>query len=284
MQRKIIILTESGADIPAKTVRELKIHIVPMHVALGERNLNDGAFPQKEIFEYYKQTRQIPSTSGTNPQEYREAYLKIKQQNPDCKILHLCYSAVTTATWQNAIIGSEGISGITHIDTKAVSAGQGNLVIKAAKYLEAHPNILLDELVGAIHKWIENARMYFIPENLDYLLAGGRVSNAQYIGANILHLKPMIEIKNGYLVSTKKYRGRMRTVCLRLLEDVLKNNQFGKEDIYLLYSEGLSKDTLRRAGQFLGENGYSNVRWVQTGCVISTHAGPGAFGVGGIVT
>lgn len=113
MLRKIIILTESGADIPVKTAMKLGIHIVPMHVAFGEHNLNDGAFLPNEIFTYYKQTRQIPSTSATNPQEYREAYLKIKQQNPDCKILHLCYSAVTTATWQNAIIGSDGISGIT---------------------------------------------------------------------------------------------------------------------------------------------------------------------------
>lgn len=280
---KIIIVAESGADLAKEIVSQYNIKVVPMHVVMDGESLDDGFFPVEKIFDYYEKNKKLPTSSATNPNEYSAMFESINEEYPGCQILHLCYSAVTTATYQNALIGSEDFNNVTHVDTKGVTGGQGAIIIKAAKYLQEHPTATIEEVVAEVTIWINRAYMAFIPDTLDYLLAGGRVSNAAYLGANMLRLKPVIKIDNGYLVSKKRYRGSMKKACKKLLTDTLEAHTLEVESLYLIYSEGLSDEIKEEAEKFLSEQGYSNVPWVKTGCVISTHGGPGAFGVGGFI-
>ena len=254
---------------------------MPFHVIAGDVCLNDGDFLPSDIFDYYEKNREVPTTSAINPAEYRGAYLKIREDNPECEILHLCYSAVTTATWQNALVGSEDLDYITHVDTKCVSAGLGNFVMHIADYYEQHPDITVAELAEVAEKLVSRSRMMFIPDDLSYLLAGGRLSKTVYTAANLLNIKPVIQIEDGRVMSAKKYRGSIPKITIRFLKDVIQQYKF--ESVFLLYSEGLSEQTKDEAEEFMKENGYNEVYWVKAGGVISVHSGPGAIGVGGII-
>lgn len=283
MMKKTIIVAESGGDIPSDIASTYDIHIVPMHISMGGESFDDGNdFPVQRIFEYKKQTGKVPSTSATNPEEYKTMFEELHNKYPEKQILHLCYSAVTTATWQNAHIASEGMDYVHHLDTKNVSGGQAVIVIKVAQYLEEHPLAPLEDLVNEAEKWIKAARFGFFSGDLEYLRAGGRVSNATYIAATLLSIKPLIELVDGELVATKKYRGSMEKVCKKLVLDFTKRYNLEKESLVLLHTEGLNerlKEELERIAKGLG---YSNILWIKAGGVITTHGGPGGFGIVGI--
>lgn len=280
---KIVIVAETGADIPKHIVDKYNIRIVPMHVIMDGECLDDGNFPVEQIFEYYDKNKKLPTTSATNPEEFKRMFELIKKENRDCEILHLSYSAVTTSTFQNAKIGSDDLNFVTHIDTKCVSGGQGALVLKVAEHLKKFPNIKMTELAEITQQWIKRARMVFVPSTLEYLHAGGRVSDVAYIGGTLLNLKPVISVEDGYLICIKKHRGSMKSVCKKVIQEMLDKYNLEKESLYLLYSERLSEEIKIEAMQFIEKLGFMNVTFVKTGGTISTHCGPGAFGIGGFV-
>ncbi|MEA4972606.1 Protein DegV [bioreactor metagenome] len=276
-----LIVAETGSDIPAELVSAYNINIVPMHVAMGNETLDDGKFPIQKIYDYYKRTKRVPTTSATNPEEYKNMFEKLHRLFPEKQILHLCYSAVTTATYQNSLIGSEDMDYVTHMDTKGVSLAQAAVVLKIARFLEKKPFSPMEELIAVTQNCISRLKFSFLPGSLEYLRAGGRVSNAAYLGASILGIKPLIEIIDGKLICTKKYRGKIQRVSLQLIEDAICSNNYEKDELYLVYSEGLDKEVMDNAVTAVKKLGYPNVQWIKTGGVITCHSGPGAFGIGG---
>lgn len=277
----IILVAETGSDIPKDIAEQMGIFLVPMHVTMGDSTFDDGTFPVEKICEYYNNTNKIPKTSGSSPQDFIKVFDEIHRLYPDKEILHLAYSAVTTCSYQSALIAAEGREYVTSFDTKQVSIGQAAVVIQTARYLNENPNVTMKELIKEVSNICHGTKMCFIPSELEYLRAGGRVSNAIFIGGKILRIHPSIEIENGYLIAKKKYRGKMESIVPRLLEEYNNANNLDKKEIYLLWSIGLP-DTIRRLAEDKAkEVGFENIRWMQTGCVITTHGGPGSFGIVG---
>lgn len=279
--KKIIISTESGADLPLDLKELHNIQVVPMHVVMGEHNFPDGSIPVTDVYDYYEKTKKIPSTSATNPSEYECFFKRIKDQNPDCIIIHIAYSSKASCTYQNAAIGMEGIDHIYLVDSLNVSGGEAAIIFKAAEILENHPDIQPHDLIEEVETYVKRARVSFIPGNLEYLKAGGRVSNAAYLGASLLQLHPLIEIVEGKLISTKKYRGKMIRIIDEYFKEFIEKYNMYKDQVYLLYSLGLDEKIKKRAEEIVLEKGFKKFIWVQTGCVISTHGGPGAIGIAG---
>lgn len=279
--KKYIIVTESGADLPIDLANLHKIHVLPMHVIMDDIDYKDGSIPVTEVYDYYNRTKKIPTTSATNPNEYQCAFEKITEENPGCIIIYIGYSSKASCTYQNALIGSEGMKNIYHVDSLSVSGGEAAIILKAAELIEKHPDIDPDDLIEKIQFFVSRARVSFIPGNLEYLKAGGRLSNAAYVGASILKLKPLIEILDGKLVATQKFRGTMSRIAEKYLNEYLERYNFHKEELYFLYSLGLEEQIKQQMENIAEEKGFKKIIWTQTGCVISTHAGPGAIGIAG---
>lgn len=279
--QKYIILTESGADLPLNLVKLHNIYVVPMHVVMDNIDYLDGSIPVNAVYDYHKRTKRIPTTSATNPYEYQDLFQKIAKENNDYTIIHISYSSKASCTYKNSRIASDGMENIYHIDSLNVSGGEAAIILKAAELIEQHPDILASDLVEKIQAYVAMARVSFIPGNLEYLRAGGRVSNAAYMGATVLQLKPLIEIVNGELVSTKKFRGTMSRIAEKYINEFIDRYDMDKEQICLLYSLGLEEEIKMQMERIAKGKGFKKVVWIQTGCVISTHSGPGAIGIAG---
>lgn len=279
--KKIVISTESGTDLPLDLAKLHNIYVIPMHVVMDGIDYPDGSIPVTNVYDYHERTKKIPSTSATNPNEYLSFFQNINKENPDCVIIHIAYSSKASCTYQNAIIGSEGVENIYFVDSLNVSGGEAAVVMKAVELVENNPDMKPTDLVEEIKSYVKKARVSFIPGNLEYLKAGGRVSNAAYLGATLLQLKPLIEIVDGQLIGTKKYRGKISRVAEEYLNEFIDRYNMDKEHIYLLYSLGLDEQIKQRAEEIAKEKGFKNIVWIQTGCVISTHGGPGAIGIAG---
>ena len=182
---------------------------------------------------------------------------------------------------QSALIAGEGRERFVAIDTKSVAAGQAAVVLTTARYLREHPEATLEEAAAFVNGLIGKIRMGFIPGDLDYLRAGGRVSNAAYLGAKILGLHPLIEIQDGKLLSTKKYRGSMGRVVRQMAKEFPAAQELDPSALWLIYGVGLSDEIKHEVEAILHDQGYQNLIWVETGCVIAAHSGPGSFGIVG---
>lgn len=277
----IILVAETGSDIPKDIAEEMGIFLVPMHVTMGSDTFDDGTFHIEKIYQYYDDTNKIPKTSGCSPGDFIKVFDEIHRLYPDKQILHLAYSAVTTCSYQSALIAAEDRDYVMSFDTKQVSIGQAAIVIKTARYLKANPNVTMKELVEEVSNLRDSCQMCFVPDKLEYLKAGGRVSNAVFIGGKILSIHPSIEIENGYLVAKKKYRGKMEKVVTKMIEEYSHMKNLDKKEVWLLCSMGLPNTVRRAAEHKIKEIGFEKIRWMQTGCVITTHGGPGSFGIVG---
>lgn len=279
---RIILTTESGADIPKDIAEKHNIHVVPMHIIMDGKDYVDGELPVEDIFDYHTRTKEIPSTTATNPHEYHELFSNIRTDYPDSIIVHIGYTSKASASFQHAVIASEAFEHIFLIDALNVTGGLAAIVLHAASVLEEDPDIDLASFITKIEEIIPKARLSFTPGRLDFLKAGGRVSNVAYLGGVLLKIKPRIELIEGKLVSTKKYRGNMLHVAKRLLQDYLDQYDICREQLYLLYSLGLDEKIKQQMDDIAKNNGFKQVTWMQAGAMISTHAGPGGFGIAGL--
>ena len=277
-----IFLAETGSDIPADLAERYGVYTVPMHVAFGDETRDDGTFPTTDIYRFFESTGTLTKTSGSTVGDFEVVFEKLQKEFPGKHILHLAYSAVTTCSYQSAVIAAEGRENITSIDTKHVSAGQSLVILLLARFLEANPDATHEEVLAKAEELAKRVKMGFFPGDLAYLRAGGRVSNAAYLGAKILSLNPLIELLDGHLKATKKYRGKMDKVAIQLLKEFPEKNKFSKEILVFVYSEGLKQSIHDEADALAREMGYQEVLWIPTGGVVTTHCGPGGFGVCGV--
>lgn len=284
MSKKIILSAETGSDITPELAEKLGILLIPMHVTMGSDTLDDGTFPPEDVCAYYDRTGKVPTTSGSTPYDFEQVYDPIFAGDPDTRILHLAYSAVTTCSYHScelAVADKPYSKNVGLVDTKHVSVGQCAAVCAVAAWLDANPEATLEEAAAAAKAICEKIQMCFIPSNLDYLRAGGRVSNAVALVGNLLHLHPCIEIIDGKLIAGKKYRGAMTKVIPALIREYVQKHDLCRDHVYFIHSPYLTEDVKAAAENTVKELGFRSFTWVKTGCVITCHGGPGAFGIVG---
>lgn len=286
MAEKILITAETGSDISKELAQELGITLIPMHVSMGNETLDDGTFPPEDVCTYYDKTGKCPTTSGCTPYDFESVYDRLFAETPDLQILHLAYSAVTTCSYHSCELAIEGkpyAKNVRIVDTKHVSVGQCAVVVAVDQWLKAHPEATLDEAAEAAVQISEQTKMCFIPDNLDYLRAGGRCSNAVALVGNLLQLHPCIEIIEGKLIAGKKYRGKLSKVAPELLREFISKHNLKKDHIYFINTPYMDQNIAETLNAEASAMGIERVTWVKTGCVITCHGGPGAFGIVGTV-
>lgn len=278
---EIILLAESGSDITPELADQYKITIVPMHVTFGGKTYDDGFVEPKQLIDHYYQTKELPKTSGCTPHDFEVVYDRLQTEHPDAQLLYLAYSAITTCSYQSALLAAEGRSNITAMDTQNVTIGQGAVAIRTAEFYQKHPDCTVDQLKSEAEALADRVHLAFIPDTLEFLHAGGRVSNAAYMGGRLLNIHPCIELKEGKLVATKKYRGNMKKLVPQLIRECTEKYNLERERVWMVYVEGFSEELKELAERTLKELGYQKICWIKAGSVITSHGGPGAFGITG---
>ena len=279
MSDKIILVAETGSDLNPQLAAQFGIYLVPMHVSMGGKTLDDGSFPPEDVCAYYDSTGKVPQTSASAPADFERVFDEIHAAQPQAKILHLAYSAVTTCSYQNAVLASEERDYVMSVDTQHVSVGQAAVVMEVAKWLQAHPEADIQQTADAARAIAARCQMCFIPKNLDYLRAGGRVSNAAALVGNLLGLHPCIEIIDGRLMAKKKYRGALDKIAPKVVRDFVEKHDPDRDCMYLIWSPGLSDQSKAIVEQAARAEGFGSTPWMKTGCVITCHGGPGCFGL-----
>lgn len=275
---KYVLVVESGADATPELCERYGIMRVPMHVTIGGETVDDGEISPLEIYARCNELGQMPKTSGCSPADFEEVFDRIHAEHPDATILHLAYSEVTTCSHQSSKVAAEGRDYVRSMDTRFVSIGQSLIVVEVAKYIEAHPDATVEEIFAFAESVMDRVLLGFVPTDLAFLRAGGRLTNAAFIGAHLLKIKPCIEVTGGKFVATKKFRGSMLKCARAFLDHMLTKGDIDFSRIGLAYSVGLSEELRGEMEAYARELGFGEVTWTQVGGVISSHCGPTAFG------
>jgi DegV family protein with EDD domain len=281
---KIILTTESGCDLSEEAVKKYNILIVPFSINFPDRTVYDGQIPIQDIYDFYEQTKKIPKTNAVSPFQYTEFFENISSLYPESEIIHIGYSSACSSSYSNAVLGIKDCkSAKVHLlDSKNVSGGLGNLVLKAAEIIEGNTEDPAEELLKKISPYVNKVQTSFIPDTLDFLRAGGRVSNGTAIGAAILKIKPRIDIINGELLAAKKYRGSMHKIISRFAEDFMEGRNFDKREAHIIYSRGTEESVLKKLQECLYNYGFQQIKINIIGCVMTVHSGRGAVGISAV--
>ncbi len=276
---KIVITAETGCDVTPAEAAKLGVVLVPMHVTIGEKTIDDGELTSAEMLEQCRQLGVLPKTSGCSPHDFQVVFDRIHAEDPEAQILHVAYSAVTTCSLASAEAAAEGRDYVATLDTRHVTIGQGLVVRELAAWLAAHPEATLDEARAHAADAAARTRMAFLPGDLGYLRAGGRLSNVAFLGATLLKIKPVVELVDGRLVATKKLRGSMSSAAVALVDYLALREEFDPARIVFVKSPGLPEQVVQTVEGHARDLGFERAEWYETGNVITSHCGPGALGV-----
>lgn len=280
--KKYIITTESGSDLSKEIIDRYNIQIIPMHVIMDEQTYPDGSFEVQKVFDYYEKTGTLPKTSGSTPQDNTEVFKEVFAKYPDAHIIHIAYSAVTTVSYNAANIAAQDFENVHLVDSKNVSIGAAAIVKATAQFIEDNPNTSPEEIIAYVEDIRERTHMVFLPKTLEYLKAGGRVSNLAFYGANLLKIHPSIILENGYLVSGGKYRGSFDNCLKKMVRNFFESYNIDPDSVLVVGAPGVEKIQKEMIYDLLREYGIQKSGWMEAGSVISSHGGPGAIGITGI--
>lgn len=272
------IISDSTCDLSKDLIEKYSIAITPLSVSFGEETGKDGfdATPQR-IYEYVSRTGTLPKTSACNIAEYQDEFEHWQSQGYE--IVHISLGSKFSSSYRNACVAAADMNEVYVIDSENLSTGQGLLVLKAAEM--ALRDCTAKEIYESCSRLASKIETSFIISHLDYLYKGGRCSALSVFGANLLKLKPCIEVTNGEMNPTKKYRGPIQKVILEYVEDRLK----GRTDIdfsriFITHTEYASA-TVNAVRERINKLQPSFFEMLETtaGSTITTHCGPECLGI-----
>ncbi len=274
---KIKIISDSTCDLSQELVEKYDISILPLTVIKDGKNYSDGVnITTADIFAHVAAGGDLCSTAALNIEEYTEVFRKYASQYDG--VIHINISSGFSSCYQNARLAAEEFDNVRVVDSLNLSTGQGLIVLKACELAQTCEN--LDEIVEKLNEIIPKVEASFVLDRLEYMVKGGRCSSAAALGANLLGLKPCIEVKDGKMSVVKKYRGSYSKCLASYVKDRLANRDDLEHQHLFVTRTPVSDESLEAVKNAVNEYAsFENIYWTEAGCTISCHCGPGTLGV-----
>ena len=277
MERKVIISTDSTADLPLELIEKHNIRVVPLGVEMGGNLYRDGVdVTADDLYAFHEETGEIAHTSAFNIGEYEDHFSALVEEGYD--VVHIGLADFLSCTFHNAQLASEDMENVYVVNSKRLSTGIGLLVLKGVELAQQGKSAkeIYEELVELAY----HVDASFVVDTLDYLHAGGRCSGVAKFGANLLKIKPQIVVYDDKLDTGKKYRGKITACRAQYMQDQLHDI----DDVYLdrvfITHSGMPQEEIDLAVSQLKEIAdFKEVLVSRAGCVISCHCGPGTMGI-----
>ena len=275
---QIVISADSTCDLPKELVEKYDIKIVPLYIVFGDESKKDAveATPE-DIYDYVNKTGQLTKTSAVPVGEYMDCFEKFTEGGKT--LIHFSISSGFSSTHNNALLAAEDMDNVYVVDTRNLSTGSALVVLEAKRMDEE--GMSAEEIVEKSKEIATRVDASFVICNLDYLRKGGRCSAVAAIGANILKLKPCIEVVEGKMNVGKKHRGTF-AACLK---EYVKERLDGKIDdietnrIFVTHTKcdeeivNMVVDEVKSYGKF--DEIVENV----AGGTVTSHCGPETLGI-----
>ena len=274
---KIKIISDSTCDLPKELIQKYDIAIVPLTVIKNGKQFSDGVnITPADIFAHVAAGGSLCTTAALNMGEYAENFARFSPEYDG--ILHINLGSGFSSCYQNACLAAEDFENVRVVDSCNLSCGQGLVVLKACELAQNCED--LDALQQAVSEYAHRIETSFLLDQLAYMVKGGRCSSAAALGANLLNLKPCIEVKDGKMSVVKKYRGNYAKCLANYVKDRLCDREdIEYENLFVAHTP-VNSECEKAVKAAIAEYGkFENVYWAEAGCTVSCHCGPGTLGV-----
>ena len=272
----IKILSDSTCDLSPALLAENNISLVPLTVVKGDEQFKDGVtITAADIFAHVAAGGDLCSTAANSIGEYADEFEKYTDYDG---VIVITIGSGFSSCYQNACLAAEDYPNVRVVDSQNLSTGQGLVVLKACELAKTATD--LDALADQLRSFTEKVEASFLVDKLDYLAKGGRCSAVAALGANLLNLKPCIEVKNGKMGVVKKYRGKYEKCLATYVKERLADRDDIHRGILFVTKTEVSDTCYDAVMAAVEENGhFAHVYETTAGCTVSCHCGPGTLGV-----
>lgn len=272
-----LISADSTCDLSAEQIRDNHIGIMPLHIELGGKEYLDGVdVAPDDIFAYVDGGGDLAATAAVNPEEYADCFEQWAKEYDF--VIHITISADFSSCFQNACIAAEDLDNVYVVDSRNLSTGHGLVVLEACRM--AKEGLAPDQIVSQLNELTGRVEASFILEHLSYLRKGGRCSSVAALGANMLKLRPCIEVRDGKMGVGKKYRGNFEKCLRAYIQDQIKDRTDLELTRIFITHTRLPEQTIEVAQETVRDlQAFTEVCETLASCTVSTHCGPGTIGV-----
>ncbi len=277
MNKPVVITADSTVDLSPELLERFQIHVLPLTITLGEDTFPDGqGFTPLDMYARFRKDGTLPKTSAPGMQELMDFFTPFVEQG--CEVVHLDISAELSNTFNAARLAAEELEGVYPVDSRMLSTGIGLLAIEGAECRDR--GMSAAEIAAHLTELTDKVSTSFVLDTLEYMWKGGRCTGVAALGANLLHLKPALEMSEGKLGVYKKYRGNMKHVYRQYITERVKDKKVRPGHVFLTESGEIDPAVIRELEQLVYElTGCREVHHTMAGCTVSTHCGPGTLGV-----
>jgi DegV family protein with EDD domain len=269
------LVLDSTADFPEATERFPNWRIVPLYVRFGDESLRD--YVDVKPPEFYARLRgaaELPTTSQPPPGDFLAAYEELGAYE---RIYSLHLSSTLSGTFESArTAASELGDRVRLIDTGSASAAIALLGLAIQRRLERGTS---DEEIGElVERYRRDARLLFTVDTLEFLARGGRIGKARAMAGQLLHIKPLLTIRDGEVVPVRRVRGNQKAFAEFVREFTGATDDAPGLRVGIAHADAPERaESLREMVR--RERPQAEVEIVTSlGSVVGTHAGPGTVG------
>lgn len=274
---RIKISSDSTCDLSKELVEKFDIAIFPLTVVKDNQAYSDGInITPDEIFAHVAAGGDLCSTTAGSVGEYQEWFEKFSHDYE--AVIHINISSEFSSSYQNACLAASDFDNVFVVDSRNLSTGQGLVVLEACKL--ANSGICAEEAKKKLDEFTGKVEASFLLDQLKYMVKGGRCSAVAALGANLLSLKPCIEVKNGKMSVVKKYRGSYAKCLASYVKDRLSNRDDLQRETLFVTRTPVDDECFKAVKEAVKETAdFENIYWTMAGCTVSCHCGPGTLGV-----
>lgn len=273
----IKITSDSTCDLSQQLLESHHITLTPLIVMKGGQEFIDGeTITPADIFAHVAAGGALCTTAARSVGYYQDVFGQFAREYDG--VLHISLSSEISSSYQNACLAAQEFDNVRVVDSRNLSTGQGLVVLEACRLAASAAS--LEELVQALEDFVPRVEVSFVVDKLDYLVKGGRCSSAAALGANLLNLKPCIQVRDGKMSVCKKYRGNFTKCLLSYIHDRLDGREDLDPGMVFVTHTPIDEDCRKAVLEAVRSAGaFHTVCETTAGCTISCHCGPGTLGV-----
>lgn len=275
---KVKIISDSTCDLSEELLIQYDIAVLPHPIVRDGELLQDNvSITPDDIYAHYERTGRLCTTSAPNAYDYEQFWRPWLDEGYE--IVHFTISSEMSTAYNQAVLAAEETGHVYPVDSRSLSTGIGLLVLEACDLRDQ--GLAAEEIAARIREDSAKCQASFLVDVIEYLWKGGRCSSVAAIGANLLKLKPRIDVQNGKMLSTKKYRGKTTKCFASYADDLLKGKDNIRQNRIFITHSGIDEDIIQLVQDKIRQwqPGVEHIYVTRAGGTISCHCGPGTLGI-----
>ena len=273
-----IIVADTTCGLPRAMLEARGIALIPQVVTFGEESFHDSQEMDTAMFlQRLKASSVLPKTAAPEPSLYVPIFKQAQENGENVIVVAPTGKASgTVRSAQTAALEFPGVD-IRVVDTLTISCNLGSLVLVADDMAKAGKSA--DEIVAKLNYLIPRGKIYFLVDTLEYLAKGGRIGGAKRLLAELLEVKPILQIKDGQIEAFEQQRTKKRALA-RLVEVVAEQFKGGDDAHLCVLQVEAEKEAEALVEELKTKVDVPNIPIYELPPAIVVHAGPKAMGVG----